>query len=310
MKLSIVSTLYRSEPFVEEFVHRVSQSASKLTQDFEIILVDDGSPDRSLEKAVELRSSFPQVKIVELSRNFGHHKAMMAGLEEAGGDLIFLIDVDLEEPPETLVQFHEEMKRGDWDVVYGVAGKRQGGFVKRVGGKIAWDIFETTFPLKIPRNQCTVRLMVRPYVQALTQHKEQMTAIGGLWVITGFHQTGVLIDKNSREGTSYGFWRRVDIFTGSISSFSERPLYAVFFLGLGMFILSLLVGVYLITKKILMGTALQGWISVMLSVWGLGGIVLLCLGMVGIYVARIFIETKDRPYVIIRNKYGFPDRQP
>ena len=116
MRLSIVSTLYRSEPYVEEFVHRVSQSAGKLTEEFEIILVDDGSPDRSLEKAVELRSSFPQVKIVELSRRFGHHKAMMAGLEEAGGDLIFLIDVDLEEAPETLVQFHEEMKRviGTW----------------------------------------------------------------------------------------------------------------------------------------------------------------------------------------------------
>jgi putative glycosyltransferase len=309
MKLSIVSTLYQSEPYVEEFVHRVSQSAAQLTQDFEIILVDDGSPDRSLDKALELRSSFPQVKIVELSRNFGHHKAMMAGLEEAGGDLIFLIDVDLEEPPETLIQFHEEMKKGDWDVVYGVARKRQGGFVKRVGGKIAWDIFETTLPLKVPRDQCTVRLMIRPYVQALIQHKEQMTAIGGLWVITGFQQTGVLIDKNCREGTSYGFWRRMDIFASSISSFSEKPLYAVFFLGLGMFILSVLIGVSLIISRLVIGTALQGWVSVMISVWGLSGLVLLCLGMVGIYAARIFIETKNRPYVIIRNKYGFPDRQ-
>lgn len=309
MKLSIVSTLYRSEPYVEEFVHRVSQSARQLTQDFEIILVDDGSPDRSLEKAVELRSTFPQVKIVELSRNFGHHKAMMAGLEEAGGDLIFLIDVDLEEPPEILVQFYEEMKRGNWDVVYGVARKRQGGFVKRVGGKIAWYTYEYTFPFEMPRNQCTVRLMVRPYVQALTQHKEQMTAIAGLWAITGFHQTGVLIDKSCREGTSYGFWRRVDIFAAAITSFSEKPLQAVFFLGLGMFTLSLLISVYLIIDRIVIGTPVEGWISVMLSVWGLSGLVLLCLGMIGIYVARIFIETKNRPYVIIRKKYELPDRQ-
>jgi putative glycosyltransferase len=309
MKLSIVSTLYRSEPYVEEFVRRVSQSAGQLTQDFEIILVDDGSPDRSLDTAVELRSSFPQVKIVELSRNFGHHKAMMAGLEEAGGDLIFLIDVDLEEPPETLLQFHDEMKSGNWDVVYGVARKRQGGFVRRVGGKIAWDIIETTLPINVPRNQCTARLMVRPYVQALIRHKEQMTAIGGLWVITGFHQQGILIDKGCREETSYGFWRRMDMFVGSISAFSERPLYAVFFLGLSMFILSFLVGIYLIISRIVIGTALEGWISVMLSVWGLGGIVLLCLGMVGVYVSRIFIETKNRPYVIIRRKYGFPDCQ-
>lgn len=307
MKLSIVSTLYGSEAYVEEFVDRVSRTAEQLTEEFEIILVDDGSPDSSLQKAIELRPSYPHVKVVELSRNFGHHKAMMAGLEEAAGDLVFLIDVDLEEPPEILIEFYREMQRGNWDVVYGVARKRHGGFLKRVGGKIAWDIFATAFPFEVPRNQCTARLMVRPYVQALVQHKEQMTAIGGLWVITGFRQTPVFIDKKSREGTSYGFWRRLDVFAGSISSFSERPLYAVFFLGLAIFALSIVVGLYLVITRIMIGTAVEGWISVMLSVWGLSGVILLCLGMVGIYVSRIFIETKNRPYVIIRNKYGFPD---
>jgi len=309
MKLSVVSTLYQSETYIEEFARRIREKAKELTEDFEIILVDDGSPDRSLETAQRLQRSIPQIRILELSRNFGHHKAMMTGLEYAEGDLVFLIDIDLEEPPELLTQFHEEMKKGEWDVVYGVAKRRRGGIVKRIGGKIAWDIIQATLPIKIPRDQSTVRLMIRPYVQALIRHKENITAIGGLWVITGFRQTGVLFDKSSREKTSYDFFRRVEMFVASITSFSEKPLYGVFFLGLMMFILSLFVAVCLIIAKIVIGTVLQGWISVMVSVWGLSGLILLSMGLVGIYISRIFIETKNRPYVIIRNKYGFPDRK-
>ena len=308
MKLSVVATLYQSESYVEEFVRRAAQQARKITKNYEIILVDDGSPDRSLETALRLRAKIPQLRIVELSRNFGHHKAMMTGLECAGGDLIFLIDVDLEEPPEILPTFFEEMKKGSWDVVYGVVKKRRGGLLKRIGGKLAWDILQATLPIRVPRDQSTVRLMTRPYVEALIRHKEHKTAIGGLWVITGFRQNGLLFDKLNRDKSSYTFLKRLDVFFASVTSFSEVPLYGVFVLGLGMFLMSLLVAFYLIYIR-LAGTILAGWISVMVSVWGLSGLILLCIGLVGIYISRIFIETKNRPYVIIRNKHGFTDRK-
>ena len=147
--------------------------------------------------------------------------------------------------------------------------------------------------------------------QALIRHKEQMTAIGGLWVITGFHQTGVLIDKDCREGTSYGFWRRADIFTASITSFSEKPLYAVFFLGLGMFILSLLVGIYIILVRIIIGTALEGWVSAHALFHSGPRRASFCCAWEWweSMFHESFIETKNRPYVIIRNKYGLPDCQ-
>ncbi len=303
MKISIVTTLYESEPYIKEFVRRAGEKAKALTDNYEIILVDDGSPDGSLQTALNLQKTNPQMTVIELSRNFGHHKAMMTGLEHTKGDLVFLIDVDLEEPPELLDRFYEEMEKGRWDVVYGVQKKRKGSLVKRVGGKLAWTLIHALLPIKIPRNQSTVRLMTGQYVRELVRHKEQMTAIGGLWVITGFRQTGLLFDKLCHRRSSYSFLRRLGMLVDSITSFSEKPLYAVFFLGCTMFFLSMLVACYLIIKK-LTGTVLSGWISVMVSVWGLSGLILLCLGLVGIYISRIFIETKNRPYAIIKKNHA------
>jgi putative glycosyltransferase len=198
MKLSIVTTLYKSAPFIDEFVRRVTAESNKITDDYEIIMVDDGSPDNSLVTALEIQKSDPHLRIIELSRNFGHHKAMMTGLEHARGDLVFLIDVDLEEPPELMARFQEEMNRGNWDVVYGIQKERKGGFIKKFGGRFGWWLIQLLVPVEFPHNLSTVRLMRSAYVSQLIRHKEHMTAIAGLWVLTGFHQKGILFDKTSR----------------------------------------------------------------------------------------------------------------
>lgn len=302
MKLSVVTTLYKSAPYIEEFVRRVSVEAEKITDDYEIVMVDDGSPDKSLDVALNIQKSNPHLYIIELSRNFGHHKAMMTGIEYAKGELVFLIDVDLEEPPELLTCFYEEMQKGGWDVVYGVQKERKGGIVKRVGGKLGWWLIKAMLPIQIPLNQSTARLMTKQYVHELVRHKEHMTAIGGLWIITGFCQTGLLFEKACRGQSSYSFLKRLRVFLDSVTSFSEIPLYGVFFLGCLIFIMSSIVAIYLIAKR-LFGVVLGGWVSVMVSVWGLGGLILLCIGLVGLYISRIFIETKNRPYVIVRNIY-------
>lgn len=309
MKLSIITTLYQSEPYIEEFVKRVCTEAKNITDDYEIIMVDDGSPDNSLITALQLRKSDPHLRIIELSRNFGHHKAMMAGLDHSRGDLVFLIDVDLEEPPELLSRFLDEMEAGHWDVVYGIQKKRQGGLVKRVGGRFGWWLIQLLVPVEFPFNLSTVRLMRSAYVRQLVRHKEQMTAIGGLWVLTGFRQRGLMFDKISRNGSSYTFGKRLRSLLDSVTSFSPIPLYGVFFLGLAISFLSLLVATGLIIRR-LTGYVLEGWISVMVSVWSLGGLILLCIGLMGLYISRIFIETKNRPYVIVRNVYGAHDQKP
>src|SRR5712692_7218962 len=207
MKLSVVTTLYQSAPYITEFVQRTRNEVDKLTRDYEIILVDDGSPDESLRVALSLLSSEPGLRVIELSRNFGHHKAIMTGLEHASGDLMFLIDVDLEEPPELLGSFFSVLRDGDLAVVFGFQKARKGRFIEKFGGYLAWKLINFLLQIKIHHNNSTVRLMTSDYVRALVIHKEQMTAIGGLWVITGFRQKGVEFEKLSRRGTSYSFSR-------------------------------------------------------------------------------------------------------
>ncbi|MFC1516878.1 glycosyltransferase family 2 protein, partial [Thermodesulfobacteriota bacterium] len=149
MELSVVTTLYKSALYVEEFYRRISTEAEKITDDYEIIMVDDGSPDNSLEIALSFIENDPRLRIIELSRNFGHHKAMMTGLEHANGNLIFLIDSDLEEPPELLTQFHSQLIKEDLDVVYGYQEqKRKGGWVENIAGKLAWWFMNILLPVK------------------------------------------------------------------------------------------------------------------------------------------------------------------
>src|SRR6266545_3593258 len=138
MKISVVTTLYQSAPYIHEFVNRTGAQLKKLTEDYDFVLVDDGSPDDSVGTALSLLQIEPRLKVIELSRNFGHHKAMMTGLEHAKGDLVFLIDSDLEEPPELLGTFFATLIKHDLDVVYGTQRARKGGVVERFVGRIAW----------------------------------------------------------------------------------------------------------------------------------------------------------------------------
>jgi len=299
IKISIVTTLYNSASYIGDFYKRIRSETEKITQEYEIILVDDCSPDNSLELALRICSSDTRVKVIELARNFGHHRAMMTGLEKATGELVFLIDSDLEEPPELLGQFYALLTQGNWDVVYGCQEQRKGGYFERWSGALAWWLVDYLIPVKIPHNHSTVRLMKRKYVRSLVLHKEQKTAIGGLWVLTGFKQIGVKFTKGSRPKTSYSFTARLIALLDSVTSFSERPLFFVFFLGAGIFSLSIAVTIALLFLLIA-GKTLPGWISVMASVWLLGGLVILSIGIVGLYTSRIFVETKMRPYSIIR----------
>jgi len=299
MKLSIVTTLYRSAGFIDEFYRRASEAAAKITADYEIVMVDDGSPDNSLDVALGLLQRDPRVRVVELSRNFGHHKALMTGLQHAMGELVFLIDSDLEEQPELIGRFHSEMAQGDWDVVFGYQQKRAGGLIRNHGGRLGWYLIDLLYSAKIPRNHCTVRLMRREYVDALLLHRESSVVIGGLWVITGFRQTGLAITKDHREHSSYTPVGRLAAFVNGVTAFSTTPLVLMALMGTFISFASFVLGLAVIAAKLINGSAV-GWASIMVSIWFIGGIIVSCLGIIGIYISKIFIETKNRPYVIVR----------
>ena len=310
MKLSIVATLYWSAEYIDEFHRRASAVAQQLAgNSYEIVLVNDGSPDNSLDIAVRLAASDDHVVTVDLSRNFGHHKAMMTGLAQAQGDLIFLLDSDLEEEPEWLIGFAQQMERDKADVVYGVQNKRKGGWFERWSGRLFYRIFHILTGLPIPANMVTARIMSRRYVNALLQHEEREIEIGGLWYITGFKQTAQFVKKHSTSETTYSFRHKLHLFVNSITSFSNVPLIGIFYIGTAISILSGAHICFIIIQWIFLSQPVSGWTSVISSIWLLGGLIISFIGVIGIYLARVYAEVKHRPYTIIRHIYGKRDQQ-
>jgi putative glycosyltransferase len=303
MRLSIVTTMYRSAPYLKEFYERASMAARALTDDFEIIFVNDGSPDDSLGLAVALFEQDARVRVIDLSRNFGHHKAIMTGLAHARGDLVFLIDSDLEEAPESLARFYAELKEHRADVIYGVQQKRKGNTFERVSGKLFYKAFNALSTDPLPPNVITVRLMSCRYVAALLQHREREVNIAGLWVITGFKQIPLVIQKKSRPESTYSLRRKLAVLVSAVTSFSNKPLIFIFYLGCVIVALSGVAAAYLVVRRIIFGVLLEGWPSLIVSIWLLGGITIFCVGLIGIYLSKMFMEVKQRPYTIIREIY-------
>ncbi len=305
MRLSVVATLYCSAPYLREFHQRVSDTARGFAGDsHEIILVNDGSPDESLSIALELQAADSCLRIVDLSRNFGHHQAMWTGLQHARGELIFLLDSDLEESPEWLARLDARRIKTGADVVFGVQESRGGSWFNRVAGLAFYRLFNLLSTVAIPENLMTIRLMSRRYVDALLQHSETAFVIAALWARTGFLQVPLPLPKGYRSTTSYGLLsRRVKMLVNCVTAFSEAPLFAVFYLGLVLLATSSLVAVILILRSLFFGKMLAGWPSLMVSIWFLGGLCLFCQGVLGIYLARVFQESKHRPLTLIRNIY-------
>jgi putative glycosyltransferase len=304
VQLSIVSTLYRSEPHLREFCSLVTAAAGALTADFEVILVNDGSPDRSLALALELQRQESRIVVIDLSRNFGHHRAMMTGLAHARGDRVFLIDSDLEEDPALLGRFSATLETSGADVVYGFQEQRQGDAIRRWTGRAYYALFNALSDTQLPENLCTIRLMTRRYVQSLLQHQERITNIAGLWALTGYDQVGVPITRRLRSDSAYTIAQRLTTLVDGVTAFSHRPLVLIFYLGLAISTLAAIAAGYLIVRRLFFGVLLAGWPSVIVSIWLLGGIILFCVGLVGMYLSRIFVETKQRPYTIVRQVYG------
>ena len=303
MDLSIVTSAFYSASHLEEFYLRSCAAAEKITNSFEIIIVNDGSPDHSLAVARALVLRDPRVRVIDLSRNFGHHKALMTGLAHSCGDLVFLIDSDLEEDPELLEGFYRELKATAADVVFGVQEKRKGKLFERLSGFIFFTIFNALSSPALTANFITARLMNRRYVSALLQHREREMLIAGLWALTGFTQIPQTVKKHSKGSSTYSTRVKIAQAVNAVTSFSNKPLVFIFYLGCAILFLSTLAALYLVIRKIFWGTLLLGWASLIVSVWMLGGMTIFCLGIIGIYLAKIFIEVKQRPYTIIKDIY-------
>lgn len=307
-RISIVSTMYRSLPFLEEFLAGCLDALRGIAvEDFEIVLVNDGSPDDSLAYAIERQRDIGQLVVVDLSRNFGHHHAIWAGLEHARGELVFLTDCDLEVSPLVLADFYGKLAQTGCDAVFGYQETRKGGWFERVSGALFWKGFNFLSETRIPENILTERIMTRRFVDALLQLGERNIFLAGMMSWTGFDQVGIAVAKKQRDGEStYTLLKRVQLMVNAVSSFSAQPLIWLFNVGAAITFTSFLYGGYLIARKLILGDALLGFTSVMAMLALTLGILTTAIGLLGIYLGKVFSQVQNRPAYIVRDIYRPP----
>lgn len=302
-EISVVTTLYQSAPYIREFYARSLAQVRELDLTYEFIFVNDGSPDNALDIALELQRQDSNVVVVDLSRNFGHHKAIWRGLSVCRGERVFLIDCDLEEPPELLAEFAAKFSEVTCDVVYGVQARRKGGLRERLFGSIFYRLFNYLADIEVPANWTIARLMSRRYVDALNQYQEESLFLGGVMSAVGFVQVPITVVKLHKGTTTYTLRRKLSAVLTAVTSFSDKPLRLVFYSGLIISIASFGFAIWFTALKLIFGTPVSGFTALAVSIWLIGGLVILFLGVIGIYISKIFTQAKNRPLTIVRQIY-------
>ena len=301
MKISVVTPLYKSAPYIEELHRRcVAAIAATGADEHEIIFVNDASPDDSLAVAKSVAGRDADVMVLDLSRNFGQHKAIMTGLGYATGDYVIVMDSDLEDEPEWITLFHRELTTRNCDVVYGVNNNLKGGLFYSAARESFYRTLNFLSSVPFPPNVCSARLMSRRYVAALLQFTERELFMAGVWHMAGFTQLPVEVVKHDTSPTTYSFAGRLDVFVNAVTAFSTRPLMIISVFGIGLSFVAFAFTLWVFYNKFVYGSAILGWASVMAAVLSIGGLSLFFNGVMAIYIAKIFIEVKQRPRSIVK----------
>ncbi|KGG00264.1 MULTISPECIES: glycosyltransferase family 2 protein [Prochlorococcus] len=308
MDLSIVTTTYNSGKYSKEFVKRINKIVENKKFSSEIIIVDDGSTDNSLELLKNLVKEISNLKVIELSRNFGHHNALFCGIKNSKGKFVFLIDGDLEEDPEDFYDLHNELIKNNLDMVFGQQLTRRGNNFERFSGNLYYLFLEFIADAKIPHNAVTSRVMTRKYVNSLLSFRESQFVLSGLYELNGFKTKSIFIKKSRRRKSTYNLSRKFQILVRSITNYSDRPLYLLFYLGLIISLISLFMIVYLVLISFIRSVSIPGWLTLVCLSWLGVGITILSNGILAIYLKTIFVEVKKRPRTIIRNIFKKKDK--
>jgi dolichol-phosphate mannosyltransferase len=301
-KYSIVLPIYNEEETLNELFRRIDKVMDGLGEAYEIVCVDDGSIDRSFMMLEEKAERDRHYKIVKLSRNFGHQITITAGLDIAKGDAVIIMDADLQDPPEFMPELISKWKEG-YDIVYAVRRKRTGNFFRNIAIKAAYRFINKITRIKIPVDTGDFRLLSRRVVNVLKDVRERTRYMRGLSYWVGFNQIGIEYKREKRFAgeTKYPLCKLIKLALDGITSFSYFPLQLAIYFGFAVSALSLVMIAYLIVRKF-MGLQIQGWVSVMVSIFFLGGVQLFTLGVFGEYIGRIYEEVKQRPMYLIDKK--------
>ena len=310
--LSIVLPCYDEQESIEETYSELTRVLDSLHLPFEMIFVDDGSSDDTPRLLAEMHARDSRVKVICLSRNFGQQIALSAGLEHANGQAVVLMDADLQDPPEVVATMIQRWNEG-WDVVYGMRAERDGeSWFKRSAARMFYRLINSISQIPIPLDTGDFRLMDRKVVDALLTLPERDRFLRGMVSWVGFSQTAVSFRRAPRVAgtTKYPFWKMARLAADGMLSFSVAPLRIATMLGLTVSFVSMVGVVAAIAARLFTTHWVTGWTSLFLAVLFLGGVQLVCLGIFGEYLGRIYGETKHRPLYVVRERVGFRSSGP
>lgn len=310
-EFSIIIPVYNEQENIPELYQRLKDVmdtlciSNKLSiEHYEIIMVDDGSTDFSWKIIKELNANDKRIRGVSFSRNFGHHIAISAGIDHARGNAVIILDGDLQDPPEEIPKLFEKFKEG-YDIVYGIRQERNDSLFKKLTSKLFWWILRKFSGVNIPEDQTMLRILSKRMVESLKQMRESARFVHGMMAWIGFNSINVEVKHNPRtKGKSkYNLPKMFKLAFHAVTSFSTVPLKLASFLGFLSAFVSFFIGLYFLYKKIFLNIPVPGYASIIVSVFFVGGVQLLVLGIMGEYIGRIYQEVQHRPLYIIKDSF-------
>lgn len=302
MDISVVIPVFNEESNLPVLYERLVNSVTSISNDYELIFVNDGSKDNSLNIIKELSLKNPQVKYIDFSKNFGHQLAVFAGLENAKGDTIVIIDADLQDPPELIKELYSKMKEG-YDVVYAQREQRVGeSWHKLMTAKLFYRFINRLSEVSIPLDTGDFRIISKKINDIIVSMPERNKFLRGQIAWTGFNQTFVSYKREERYAgkTNYSYSKMFSFAFDGITAFSNLPLRLATYLGFAVSFISFFFILYTLYQKYFKHDVVQGWSSLMVSILFIGGVQLICLGIIGEYLGRIMDNVKQRPLYIVR----------
>jgi glycosyltransferase involved in cell wall biosynthesis len=300
--LSIIVPAFNEELVLREFHRRLSSVLDPLPFNSEMIYINDGSTDKTLNIIQDLRETDPRIAVIDLSRNFGKEIAMSAGLDYAKGDAVVIIDADLQDPPELISEFIKHWEEG-FDVVYAQRTARKGEtLLKKATAYLFYRFIGKVSRVTIPEDTGDFRLLSRRAVEALRRLREQHRFMKGLYAWIGYPQKAILYQRGPRFAgkTKWNYWKLWNFALEGVTSFTIAPLKISTYLGLIIAFGAFIYALYIVIKTIAFGDPVKGYPSLMVVILFLGGIQLITLGVIGEYLGRMFDETKQRPLYVLK----------
>lgn len=298
--ISIVSPVYRAELILEKLVFEIKKTMDSMEVSYEIILVDDRSPDNSWEKMKMLSSIHSEVKSIRLSKNFGQHPAIFAGLSQVNGEWIVVMDCDLQDQPKEIKKLLDKTNEG-YDVVLARRTQRKDSFFKKISSSIFSKIYGYFTDTKYDNEIANFGIYHKKVINSIVKVSDYIKFFPLFVSFVGYNSTSIEVEHASRDSgsTSYSFMKLVSLAFNSIISFSNKPLKIFVKFGIIISILSIFVGSYYIYQAIHHEIEVLGFTSIIVSIWFLSGILMTMIGVTGIYIGKIFDQTKNRPVFII-----------